>query len=63
MAHRKGSCDRSHFCRIHQRFEKASGALQKSDTLKDAVISQKADSLQGPVVPEPVTGMKQYKSI
>ena len=41
--------------------KKASGALQKSDTLKDAVISQKADSLQGPVVPEPVTGMKQYK--
>ena len=41
--------------------KKASGALQKSDTLKDAAISQKADSLQGLVVPEPVTGMKQYK--
>jgi len=41
--------------------KKASGALQKSDTLKDADISQKADSLQSPVVPEPVTGMKQYK--
>lgn len=35
--------------------------MQKSDTLKDAAISQKADSLQGLVVPEPVTGMKQYK--
>ena len=41
--------------------KKASGALQKSDTLKDAAISQKADSLQGAVIPEPVTGMKQYK--
>ena len=41
--------------------KKASGTLQKSDTLKDAVISQKADSLQGPVVPEPVTGMNQYQ--
>ena len=41
--------------------KKASGALQKSDTLKDAAISQKADTLQGSVIPEPVTGMKQYK--
>lgn len=41
--------------------KKASGALQKSDTLKDAAISQKADTLQGPVIPKPVTGMKQYK--
>mgnify|MGYP000317931591 CR=1 FL=1 len=35
--------------------KKASGALQKSDTLKDAA------TLQWAVIPEPVTGMKQYK--
>ena len=42
--------------------KKASGALQKSDTLKDAAYLPKGPiSLQGLVVPEPVTGMKQYK--
>ena len=41
--------------------KKSFGALQKSDTLKDVDISQRPIRLQGAVIPEPVTGMKQYK--